>query len=74
MHTASQFYYVIGPSCNRFTGYGVLTLKIAISHRLAMSPLQQCTHYRAKLLSLLLLCLLWINHIHAFIYGHDHRL
>ena len=32
---------------NRFRGYGVLTPQIPISHRLAVSPLQQCTHCRA---------------------------
>ena len=33
-----------------FSGYGVLTPpKIAISHWLAASPLQECTHYRATL-------------------------
>jgi len=32
-----------------FRGYGVLTPKIAISHRLAASPLQQCTYCRATL-------------------------
>ena len=42
---------------NRFRGYGVLTpppqkkkeKKEAISHWLAASPLQQCTHFRATL-------------------------
>ena len=32
---------------NRFRGYGVMTPKIHISHLLAVSPLQQCTHCRA---------------------------
>jgi len=34
---------------NWFRGYGVLTPKIAVSHWLAASPLQQCTHCRATL-------------------------
>jgi len=34
---------------NRFRGYRVDTLKIAISHWLVVSPLQQCTHCRATL-------------------------
>jgi len=34
---------------NRFRGYRVQTPQIALSHWLAASPLQQCTHCRATL-------------------------
>ena len=47
---------------NRFRGYGVLTPQIALSHWLAVSPLQQCAHCRATLwLANGVYCCMWMD-------------